>query len=409
MRLQFRSSQRFRECPIMSDYTTDEARWAALNTRDSAADGVFFYAVVTTGVFCRPSCASRPPLRANVCYFDGPEAARAAGFRPCKRCQPEGLPREQAIVARARAVLDARGGERISLTQLSEAVHLSPFHLQRLFKRVTGVSPRAYQAAARAAALREQLHGGAPVTRAAADAGYGSASQLYADAKRELGMTPAAYRRRGAGLKIAYATAATALGQVLVAATDKGVCRIAFGDSAAALVDELREAFAQAALHEDGGRMVPFIAEIEAYLSGAHAEVALPLDLHATAFQLRVWDALRHIPNGETRSYTELAHALAMPRAVRAVASACAANPVALAIPCHRVLQKGGALAGYRWGLPRKAALLAAEAKRAVAGVSAERDVADANHPAGAAAGRDGARQDGRPAASASTLAGFPI
>lgn len=355
----------------MSDYATDEARWAALTARDAAADGAFLYAVSTTGVFCRPSCASRLPLRTNVRFFDAPEAARAAGFRPCKRCRPEGLPREQAIVARVCAVLEARAGERVTLAQLSESVHLSPFHLQRLFKRATGVSPRAYQAAARAAVLRERLRDGAAVTAAAAEAGYGSPSRLYAAAARELGMSPTAYRRGGSGRRIEYATAATRLGQVLVAATEHGVCRIAFGDSAAALAAELRAAFAAASLERADARIAPYIAQIDAYLNGVRAELELPLDLDPTAFQLRVWDALRRIPSGETRSYTQIAEALQMPRAVRAVASACASNPVALAIPCHRVVQKGGALAGYRWGLPRKAALLAAEAQGAAVDMDA--------------------------------------
>ncbi|MCT7917907.1 bifunctional transcriptional activator/DNA repair enzyme AdaA, partial [Burkholderia pseudomallei] len=297
--------------------------------------------------------------------------ARAAGYRPCKRCRPEGLPRELDIVNRACAVLDAHRQDRFTLAQLSDAVHVSPFHLQRLFKRVVGVSPRQYQAAQRGAALRDALQSGAAVTRAAVDAGFNSPSRLYESVPRELGMSPSAFRRKGAGLKIDYATADTRLGVVLVAATSKGICKIAFGDAAAPLVDELRTGFANAQIAESPERIAPFIAQVDAYLNGTRRRFELPLDLAATEFQQRVWDALRRIPYGETRSYTQIAEALGAPRAVRAVASACASNPVALAIPCHRVVQKGGSLAGYRWGLPRKAALLDAEAQRA-AGESVE-------------------------------------
>jgi len=349
---------------MKSAYSTDDARWAALTARDQQADGAFCYAVRTTGVFCRPSCASRLPRREHVTYFDDPAAARAAGFRPCKRCQPEGLPRDIEIVNRACTVLDAHP-ERLTLAQLSDAVHVSPFHLQRLFKRVVGVSPRQYQAAQRGAALRDALQRGQPVTRAAADAGFNSPSRLYASVPRELGMTPSAFRRQGAGLRIDYATATTPLGAVLVAATAQGICRIAFGDARAPLVDALKDAFARAELVESPERIAPFLAQIDAYLDGTRRTFDLPLDVAPTAFQQRVWEALTRIPYGETRSYTDIAESLGAPRAVRAVASACASNPVALAIPCHRVVQKGGALAGYRWGLRRKAALLDAESRQA--------------------------------------------
>lgn len=347
-----------------SAYQTDDDRWSAVSARDSKADGVFFYGVSTTGVFCRPSCASRMPRRENVEFFATADAARAAGFRECKRCRPDGLPREFAIVERARAALDADPSARMTLAQLSDAVHVSPFHLQRLFTRVMGLSPRQYQAARRGAALRDALQRGEPVTRAALDAGFGSSSRLYSNVAGELGMTPSTYRSKGAGLTVHYGCAPTALGYVLIAATDKGICRIAFGDDAGALVAELRDMLANAALTEDRARVAPFIAQVEAYLDGSRETFELPLDVAATAFRQRVWDALRRIPYGETRTYTDIAESLGEPRAVRAVASACASNPVALAIPCHRVIQKGGALAGYRWGLERKAALLEAEARR---------------------------------------------
>jgi len=349
--------------PDPSGWADDDARWRALAAHDARADGAFFYGVRTTRVFCRPSCASRLPRRENVEYFASAADARAAGYRDCKRCRPDGLPRELDIVQRACAALDADPQRRVTLAQLGDAVHLSPFHLQRLFKRVLGVSPRQYQAAKRGAALRGALERGAAVTRASVDAGFGSPSRLYHSAPGELGMAPSAYRRRGAGRAIRYASAPTPLGVALVAATDKGICRIAFGDDAASLVASLRADFANAArIDEDRAAIAPFLAQIDAYLRGARERFDLPLDIAATAFQQRVWDALQRIPYGETRSYTQIAETLGVPRAVRAVASACASNPVALAIPCHRVVQKGGALAGYRWGLARKAALLDAEA-----------------------------------------------
>ena len=346
-----------------SGWTDDDARWRAVAAHDVRADGAFFYGVRTTGVFCRPSCASRQPRRENVEYFASADDARAAGYRECKRCQPGGLPRELEVVQRACAALDADPQQRLTLAQLGEAVHLSPFHLQRLFKRVLGVSPRQYQAAKRGAALRGALEQGAAVTRASADAGFGSPSRLYHSAPGELGMVPSTYRRRGAGLAIRYASTPTPLGIALVAATDKGICRIAFGDDAASLVASLRADFANAArIDEDSASIAPFLAQIDAYLRGSLERFDLPFDIAATAFQQRVWDALQRIPYGETRSYTQIAETLGVPRAVRAVASACASNPVALAIPCHRVVQKGGSLAGYRWGLARKAVLLEAEA-----------------------------------------------
>jgi AraC family transcriptional regulator of adaptative response/methylated-DNA-[protein]-cysteine methyltransferase len=342
-------------------FSSDESRWQAVAARDARADGTFFFAVRTTGVFCRPSCTSRPPRRENVEFFATADGAVAAGYRPCKRCQPTSLPRDLAIVDRACKVLDADPNQRITLAQLSEAVHLSPFHLQRLFSRVVGVSPRQYQAAKRAETLRDALQRGQNVTRATHDAGFGSPSRMYEAAPSELGMTPSAYRRKGAGLAVRYATADTPLGLVLVAATGVGICKIAFGDDPEALKEELAQELSQAELIADDEGLQPFLAQIRAYLDGSRRRFDLPLDIRATAFQRRVWDALRRIPYGETRSYTEIAGTLGSPRAVRAVANACASNPVALAIPCHRVVQKGGALAGYRWGVARKQALLDAE------------------------------------------------
>jgi len=329
-------------------FANDDDRWTAVLKRDMSADGAFFYGVRTTGVFCRPSCASRLPRRENVDFFTSTDEARAAGYRECKRCQPGGLPRELEIVNRACAALDADPQQRLTLAQLGDAVHVSPFHLQRLFKRVVGVSPRQYQAAQRGAALRDALQRGADVTRATVDAGFGSPSRMYDTAAAELGMAPSAYRRKGAGLRVHYASAQTSLGLVLVATTDKGICKIAFGDDEALLVDDLRNEFASAELIDDPKRLAPFVDQVEGYLRGTRQRFDLPLDIAATAFQQRVWEALRRIPYGETRSYSQIAETVGSPRAVRAVATACASNPVALAIPCHRVVHKDGALAGYR-------------------------------------------------------------
>src|ERR1700709_609340 len=339
-------------------FSNDETRWNALLSRDSSADGEFFYAVRTTGVFCRPSCASRQPRRENVEFFDTPRQAEAAGYRACKRCQPGSLSRELAIVERACKELDADPQQRVTLAELSRAVHVSPFHLQRLFSRVVGVSPRQYQAARRADALRRALQRGDDVTRAMHDGGFGSTSRMYEAAPGELGMTPSTYRRKGAGLVVHFATAQTALGLGLVAATAKGICKIAFGDNPAVLEAELARELSDAQRIEDHARLAPFIVQIDAYLRGTREHFDLPLDISATAFQQRVWDALQRIPYGQTRSYTDIAETLGSPRAVRAVANACASNPVALAIPCHRVVHKDGALAGDRGGTGRRVAVL---------------------------------------------------
>ncbi|KAG0164839.1 hypothetical protein DFQ28_003779 [Apophysomyces sp. BC1034] len=344
-----------------ADYASDEARWIAVRAHDPAADGHFFFAVRTTGVFCRPSCKSRPPRWENVRFFDSADAAVAAGFRACKRCQPLRVPREVELVARACAVLGARIDEHVTLAQLSDAVHMSPYHLQRVFTRVMGVSPRRYHANLRAERLRETLRLASSVTDAALDAGFESASPLRNAARAHLGMTPSTYRKHGAGMTIAYATASTRLGPVLIAATARGVCKIAFGDDEALLLANLHEEFRNANRVCDPQHLARYVERIDAYLDGHADATDLPFDVMATAFQRRVWDALRRIPYGQTRSYTEIAVELGVPSAVRAVAAACAANPVALVIPCHRVVQKSGALAGYRWGLQRKAALLDAE------------------------------------------------
>lgn len=343
-------------------YLSDEDRWRAVVARDPRADGAFLYAVRTTGVYCRPSCPSRAAKRTNVLFADDAAAARRLGFRACKRCRPDEVAPGQAAIAQAMRLLETQEPAP-SLSALGQAVGLSPTHLQRVFKRATGLSPREYAAARRAERLRGELRGGADVTSASYAAGYGSSRGLYADAAAELGMTPGAYRKGGAGTRIAYGVGASALGPVFVAATPAGVCAVRFGE-AQAVLPELAAEFPRAELVADADAVAPHLTAVLAHLADAGVGLALPLDVKATAFQRRVWDALRTIPPGETRTYTEVAQLIGEPSAVRAVARACATNPVALAVPCHRVVRTGGALAGYRWGLERKRALLAREGAR---------------------------------------------
>lgn len=345
------------------EYQTEEMRWQAVVGRDPAADGRFYYAVRTTGIYCRPTCPSRRPKRANVAFFETATAAEQAGYRPCQRCRPAQLTTEQRVVAQVEQILQ-RAEEAPSLAELGQAVGLSPFHLQRLFKRATGLSPRAYASLARAERLKTELKRGAKVTDALYQAGYGSSRALYDQAKQRLGMTPGAYQKGGAGEQIHYACAETFVGSMLLAATARGVCALRFGE-ASELVAELHREFPRATIREDVARLKPYIQMVQAHLTGAALD--LPLDLKGTAFQERVWAALRSIPRGEVRSYKQVAELIGEPKSTRAVARACATNPVALAVPCHRVVRANGDLSGYRWGLRRKEALLRAE-QRSTAG-----------------------------------------
>ena len=350
------------EASATGPYADDEARWQAVLARDPAADAAFYYAVQSTGVFCRPTCPARRPQRAHVVFFTDPAAARRAGFRPCRRCVPERGCRPAEIVARARALLD--GAERPpSLPALAAAVGVSPYHLQRLFRREVGLTPRQYAAARRRERLAAELRAGATVAEAQYAAGYGSSRAVYQEAPAALGMTPARYRDGGRGERIAYDIVDSPLGRLLLAATSRGVCALRFGDDEV-LRDELAAEFPRAVLARDPAAVAPYVAAVRAYLGGAPAELSLPLDLHGSAFQQRVWAALQQIPAGETRSYAAVAQALGAPTAVRAVARACATNPVAVAVPCHRVVRSDGDLSGYRWGRARKEALLALEARR---------------------------------------------
>jgi AraC family transcriptional regulator of adaptative response/methylated-DNA-[protein]-cysteine methyltransferase len=350
--------------------TIPAAAWQAIATRDPRADGRFVYGVTSTRIFCRPTCPSRRPRRDRVRVFAAPADAAAAGFRACRRCRPaEAAPpwAGARAVARARRLIDAHvdagRDDRLTLRALGTAVGLSPFHLQRLFLATVGVSPRVYANERRAGRLRAGLKKGDTVIAATFDAGYGSSRAAYEHGTRQLGMTPGTYRRGGAGETIRAAIAATPFGHLLVAATARGVCRVALGDDPAALQAGLSAEFPQAEIAPPDAPLRAQLAVVRALLSGPAERGAqpLPLDTGGTAFEQRVWRALQAIPRGETRSYQEVARAIGRPTASRAVARACAANRVALIVPCHRVVRADGATGGYRWGSARKAAILAHE------------------------------------------------
>jgi AraC family transcriptional regulator, regulatory protein of adaptative response / methylated-DNA-[protein]-cysteine methyltransferase len=336
--------------------------WEAITARNGSFDGQFVFAVSSTGIYCRPSCPSRRPRRDRVSFFERPETAEQAGFRACLRCRPQevgaGDPKVE-IVRRACQLLD-QSDEAINLTTLSEQLGVSSFHLQRTFKRILGVSPRQYAEARRTAKFKENVRGGRSVTSAMYDAGYGSSSRLYERAAAELGMTPATYSRNGRGAVISYALARCDLGCLLVAATEKGICSVRLGDEAE-LESALVEEFSAASIQREDIKLQGFVNEILEHLVGKRPSLDLPLDVQATAFQRLVWEALRAIPYGSTSSYSDVAKAISRPSAVRAVARACATNPVALVIPCHRVVREDESLGGYRWGLERKKRLLDSE------------------------------------------------
>src|SRR5579871_4659088 len=338
--------------------------WNSVVARDRHADGAFVYAVRTTGVYCRPSCASRRPRPENVAFFDTTEEARRAGFRPCRRCRPDSDAADPWIDKIRRAcVYLANVDGHPSLAGLAARIGGSPYHLQRNFKRIVGVTPRAYADAIRLRKVKRTLRAGRDVTGAMLDAGYGSSRGFYERAGAQLGMAPSTYRRGGAGMTIAYATSDAPLGRLLVGATERGVCSVALGASDAELVAALRREFPAATIVSDRDALATWTDAIVAHLSGASRRLDLPLDIQATAFQWQVWQALTAIPRGETRTYAEVARAIGRPRAVRAVARACATNPVALAIPCHRVVASDGSVGGYRWGVARKKALLSREGR----------------------------------------------
>jgi AraC family transcriptional regulator of adaptative response/methylated-DNA-[protein]-cysteine methyltransferase len=341
-----------------------DAAWAAVMGRDGQRDGTFVYAVTTTGVYCRPSCPSRRPHRHNVQFFEAPTAAERAGFRACQRCRPrdEAAP-TAAMIEKVRTYIEENLDARIMLSRLAQHVGVSTFHLQRTFKRETGLSPAQYAAARRAERFRQELKQGANVTRATYDAGYSSSSRLYAVSNSQLGMTPSAYRRGGRGMHIRYATADTAFGRLLVAATERGVCFVELGDDDVALEAGLSAEYPLATREQVPAELREWMSAVLATLDGGGGSprgtgAGVPLDVKATDFKWRVWRALQEIPYGETRSYAEVAAAIGAPKAVRAVANACATNNAALVIPCHRVIGSNGTLTGYRWGVDRKRRLL---------------------------------------------------
>ena len=345
-------------------YASDAARWAAVTSRDAAADGVFFYSVRSTGVYCRPSCAARPAKRENVAFHASCAAAEAAGFRPCKRCKPDQPPlaeQRAALVARACRLIEA-GEEMPDLDELARTVGMSRYHFQRVFKAITGVTPRAYAQAQRAARVRTQLAKGGSVTEAIYNAGFNSSGRFYAQSDAVLGMRPSDYRAGGAGEEIRFAVGQCSLGAILVAATAKGVCAILMDDDPEALLHDLQDRFPKAKLVGGDAQFEQWMARVVGLIETPAQGADLPLDVRGTAFQQRVWEALRAIPPGSTASYAEIAARIGAPKAVRAVAQACAANALAVAIPCHRVVKSDGALSGYRWGVARKRELLDREA-----------------------------------------------
>jgi AraC family transcriptional regulator, regulatory protein of adaptative response / methylated-DNA-[protein]-cysteine methyltransferase len=334
--------------------------WQQVLSRDSSAS--FVYAVASTGIFCRPSCPSRRPAPSNVCFFIDPAEALAAGYRACKRCAPIGERSEAATVARLCRYLAAHRDRAVTLADLAKVARSSPFTIQRKFTRVMGISPRAYQAQLRSTYMRRSLSTpGASVTGAIYEAGYGSSSRFYEQAATQLGMSPTRFRERGLNETIRFATMPCELGLLLVAATERGVCSVMLGDEAGELEQLLRQQFSAAEVVPDASGMAEHMAAVLAAMTEHPAAGDLPLDLRATAFQARVWQALRQIPRGQTRSYADIARAVGQPTAVRAVARACATNPVAIAIPCHRVIGSNGSLTGYRWGTERKQKLLSME------------------------------------------------
>ena len=346
----------------------DTGRWQAVLDRDASQDGTFVFAVSSTGIFCRPSCPAKRPRRENVSFFRDVLAAEQAGFRACLRCHPkaaDGNPQSALVRAVCRYieqhVVDQHIENRLTLRLLAKEFRRSPFHLQRTFKSVLGVSPKAYIDACRLRQVKQNLQSGHSVTTALYAAGYGSSSRLYERTAAQLGMTPDKYRRGAVASLVRYTTAPSPLGRMLIAATDRGICAISFGDSDQQLQQGLMREFPFAMRRRDDSALSQWRDSLTSLIQGHETNPALPLDIRATAFQRQVWEALQQIPRGETRSYSALAKEIGMPRATRAVARACATNPVAVAIPCHRIVRQDGDLGGYRWGIARKQQLLALE------------------------------------------------
>jgi AraC family transcriptional regulator, regulatory protein of adaptative response / methylated-DNA-[protein]-cysteine methyltransferase len=342
---------------------SDDPRWNAVVTRDATRDGEFVFAVSSTGVYCRPSCAARRPRRENVQFFVRTEEAERAGYRACLRCRPKSFSgnRESDGVKAICRFIEQHLDEPLTLDRLGKEFHQSPFHLQRRFKAVLGITPREYADSCRLRLLKRNLQAGDSVTRAMYDAGYGSSSRLYEKTASQLGMTPDKYRRGAIAAAIRYTCADSPLGRMLIAATERGICSIQFGRSDGELMAGLKREFPFAARKADEGGLQSWVNSLLRHMRGKDLDSSLPLDIRATAFQRRVWEYLQSIPFGATRSYSQVAKSIGRPRAVRAVARACATNPVAVAIPCHRVVRQDGSMAGYRWGIERKKTLLELE------------------------------------------------
>lgn len=343
-----------------------DPRWEAVCARDPRADGRFVYAVRSTGIYCRPSCASRRARAENVEFHASPATAEAAGYRACKRCRPSDARPESTlrdrVVAMCRAI---EGGDRApSLEELARIAGTSPFHAHRLFRESTGLTPRAYAASVRSGRMREELTRASSVTAARVDAGYVSTGRFYEETRSTLGMTPSEFRAGGASVRIRFAVGECSLGSVLVAATDVGLAAVLLGDSPEPLVEDLERRFPRATIVGADPGFDDWVAQVVALVEHPERTLELPLDIRGTAFQRRVWEALRAVPPGTTTTYSALAEALSAPSSVRAIAGACAANPIAIAIPCHRVVRRDGDLAGYRWGIDRKRELLRRESSR---------------------------------------------
>ncbi|MGB9480463.1 MAG: bifunctional DNA-binding transcriptional regulator/O6-methylguanine-DNA methyltransferase Ada [Candidatus Acidiferrum sp.] len=342
-----------------------ERYWQATLHRDSRADGSFFFAVRSTQVYCRPSCPSRRPLRRNTLFFRTPQEAEKQGFRPCRRCRPNEQNSAIALVQRVAAELSKTNDQSFRFASVAAQLHSSTAQLRRAFQRVTGLSPKEFEQAFRLTRFKKMLRQGSTITDALYACGYASSSRLYEKTNAHLGMTPASYRKGGQGMQIGYAIANTSLGKVLVAATERGVSAVYLGENEKTLVDELHKEYAKADIVRAENRHQKWLSEIVRRVEGNAPSAELPLDVQATAFQRRVWQELQKIPRGATRTYTQVAKSLGNPHSVRAVARACATNPVSIVVPCHRVIRMDGTLAGYRWGLSRKEKLLAKEAAHA--------------------------------------------
>ncbi len=361
------SAARFLPAPALPPSAlTDDERWSAIQHRDQRVDGQFVYAVRSTGIYCNPSCPSRRPARHQVSFFATAADAERGGFRACKRCGPRAVNADRGAraVASARAYLEAHADERVTLADLARVCAVSAFHLQRVFKDIVGVSPRQYQDALRMGRLKARLRSGSTVSSATYDAGYGSSSRVYERAGRRFGMTPGAYRRGGAGVRIGYEIVDCAFGRLLVGISDRGVCTVALGDDDAGLEHLLRRDFPKAMIERGAPARADWVRAIVEHLGGRAPRPDVPIDVQGTAFQWQVWHALQRIPRGSTMSYRAVADVIGHPNAARAVARACAGNRLAIIVPCHRVVREDGTPGGYRWGEERKQRILAAERNR---------------------------------------------